>query len=466
MAHALREEDLDVIAEVEAREGLRARLLDPSFPKQTAFILDKSPRSAALCTRRAGKSWGIGAAFFEDSLDYPGANYLYLALTRMSAKNIMWRDILKTMNAKYEIKAHPNEAELTLTLETGGVIQLAGADATKEEMEKYLGGKYRGIVIDETGSFRQDVEKLVIENLEPALADWGGWLKLIGTPTALTESFFHKVTEGKVGGWNIHRWNTFDNPHMRDKWAKQVARLKETYGEALDLLPWYRRMYLGEWVTDHEALVYKYDERRNASDELPAGRYTYVLGVDLGFDDPTAFCLLAYNSHQKTSYVVEAYKRSGMLVSDIEQRIKHYQSRYPIYEIVIDNASKQFVEELKDRTGLAFEAAEKQGKAEIIEILNSEMLQGKIKLLPDTEPLKKELTSLIWDESKKPKREEHPRCENHCADAFLYAWRKSMAYMSVAPPKEPETDEERVDEWEEKEATRLAWEQQAEWWDY
>lgn len=446
-------------SELYLRQMLADKLVDHDFKPQADYIKDMSPRKVAFCTRRGGKSMGVGRDFIRDAYHYPGANYLYLALTRQTAKVIMWDDVFKSLNRSYDLGMVPNESELSLRLDNGAKIWLGGADSSISELQKKLGGKLRKAHIDEAGSFRQDVEALAIEYLEPALSDMQGQLSMSGTPTELNGTYFHKVTSGEIDhGWKVHTWNTFQNPHMREQWATQIARLENTYGkDLLYQLPWFRRMYLGEWVTDTDSLVYKYQHGRNSIDELPKGRYTYILGIDLGYDDATAFVLAAYNDFQKNLYFVEAFKQSGMDITAVARKIEHYQSKFDIYDMVVDNAAKQAVEELKNRFNLPLEAAEKHGKADYIEIMNGEFIEGKIKLVDPkgaTQPLAEEYVSLIWDESKKPKRLEHPRCPNHCSDGGLYAWRKHLAYMSEPAKTEP-TEQEKLDEWEEQEAQAM-----------
>lgn len=431
----------------------RPEIIDDNFPKQAAFIRSKAKRKAALCTRRAGKSYGIGLYLCEEALKTPRCTVLYLALTRDSARNIMWKDVLKDINYKHGLGAKVNETLLTMTLPNGSEIKLAGADATKEEMEKYLGGKYALIVIDEAGSFRQDMEKLVYENLEPAVADYDGTIVMIGTPTALTKSLFYDVTRPDVSrrekGWDVHHWTTFDNPYMKDKWDERMRRMLETKPEIVET-PGYKRMYLGQWVTDLDDLCYKFDPYKNTCQTLPdAKNYTYILGVDLGYSpDPSAFVVCAYSRYDKTLYFVEAYKKTEMIISAVADRIRYYQKRFDIHTIVIDNAAKQSVEELKQRFSLPLIAADKTGKADFIEIMNSELILSRIKVLPDAAELPEEWESLIWDE-KAAKRTEHPACDNHLADAALYAWRYAYSYLAEAAP-EKRTDEEIVEEWFER----------------
>ena len=355
-----------------------------------------------------------------------------------------------------------NEAELTATTPNGSVIYLLGADSTKDEMEKVLGGKLKLALIDEAGSFRQDLKQICYEMIEPALADYDGTLAMVGTPTALLDSFFHRVTDPRHKkpefAWQVHRWNTFDNPHMVANWTKRLAMLKETEPN-VEQTPWFRRMYLGEWVTDLSKMVYKFDDTKNRIDALPeAKQYHYVLGIDLGFDDPSAFVLCAYSEKDRNLYIIESHKSSKMIISDVAERIRYYQRHYPIHTMVIDNAAKQSVEELKQRFGLPLEAADKQGKAEFIEMMNSDFLLDRIKVVGQgAEGLVEEWKGLIWDDDpKNKKREEHPSCPNHNADAALYAWRHCLQYLSEPDAiTEMPTAEEQVNEWLERESERI-----------
>lgn len=389
------------------------KFYDEKFPEQKAYILDDSPRVDVLCTRRAGKSYGIGLKLYRAAFAVPECTCTYLGLTRKTSKKIMWKDVMKAINRQMGLGCKFNESELSITTPTGSIIYLEGADSGKDEMDKVLGGKLKLVVIDEAGSFRIDLNKLCYEMIEPALADYDGTLSLAGTPTDLLDSLFHKVTTNREGGWSHHEWDTLDNPHMRDVWEKRIQFLRDN-NPGIEETPSFRRMYKKEWVTDLSALVYKFDAKRNLAPFLPSGKPSYVLGIDLGFDDPTAFVVCAFYPHDTTLYVVETYKSSKMIISDVAERIRYYEKKYDIYRMVVDNASKQSVEELKQRYGLSLIAAEKRGKAEFIEIMNSELIMGKIKALDveETAPLREEWGSLIWDE-RSDKREEHPACDNH-----------------------------------------------------
>lgn len=442
-------EDAEIIlAELEAEfnSHYKPNFVDRSFRTQAAFIDDQNSRKAAQCTRRAGKSVGIGRCLLKESYDYPGASNLYLALTRGSAKNILWKDVLKSINRDLTLGIKFNEAELIARMPNDSQIMLAGADNSHSEMEKYLGGKYRCAVVDEGGSFRQDMRKIIYENLEPAVVDYNGWVGIIGTPTEIIQGLFFDICQGKEPGWSLHKWETQDNPYMREKWLKRIALLIETNPRVIET-PAFRRMYKNEWVIDKESLCYKYKVGFNDCDVIPEDADTHVLGIDLGFNDASAFVVGAFGQYDRDLYFKEAYKKSGMIISDVAQRIKYYIDKYNPIACVIDNASKQAVEELKQRFDLPLTAAEKTGKSDFIEMMNSDYIMGHIKhLTPTCNDLSKEQGALIWDDKAKPKWIEHPLCENHLSDAALYTWRYCYPYLAKAKPRK-KTELEVIDEW-------------------
>jgi hypothetical protein len=92
---------------------------------------------------------------------------------------------------------------------------------------------------------------------------------------------------------------------------------------------------------------------------------------------------------------------------------------------------------MRARSNIPFEYADKTGKVDFIEILNSELIQAKIKCHSTHKTLMNEWMSLVWKtEGNKiilPKKE-HPALPNHLCDAMLYAWRHTYTYHS-APAK-------------------------------
>jgi len=136
-----------VLAECERQLNTpRLKFYDNKFPEQKAYILDDSPRVGLLCTRRAGKSFGIGLKLFRAAFAEPQCTCTYIGLTRKTAKKIMWKDVFKSIDRKMNLGCKFNESELSITCPNGSIIYLEGADSGKDEMDKVLGGKLKLVV--------------------------------------------------------------------------------------------------------------------------------------------------------------------------------------------------------------------------------------------------------------------------------------------------------------------------------
>lgn len=429
-------------------------ILDHNFPKQTAFILDSSKRKAAQCSRRSGKSYGMGLYLFKEAIANPGVTCLYIALTRETAKRIMYKDVLKVINRNFGLHAVFNDVTLTVKLPNESVIYLLGLDQSDHEAEKLLGQKYKLAVIDESASYRVDLRDVVYGKLDPAMADLEGTICMIGTTSNITNGLFYDITNGKEPGWSVHKWDYRDNPYTKDKVEKQKQELISKNPAIADT-PLFKQMYLNEWVVDHDKLVYKFSESRNIIHQIPTQEYSHVLGVDLGYEDDTAFVVASYSTKDPNLYIQEAIKRKKLDITSVASMIKYLDSKYNFDRIVIDGSAKQAVEEMKARHGISLYPTEKSGKSDFIEIMNAELIQGTIKLVEDkTYDLVDEWKSLIWDD-RSVSRIENPTCPNHLSDATLYAWRYCYQYLftAKAPPK---TEEEKLDQWEEMEAEKLS----------
>jgi len=398
------------------------------FKQQFNFINDKSRFKAALCTRRAGKSFGIGAYLFKSAIENPETNQLYIALTRMSAKKIMWRDVLRKINRELGINAKANNTELSLELPNGSMIYLMGMDSTSEEKEKILGQKYKLAVVDESASFKQDLELLVQSSLRPTLADERGTLAMIGTPSSLLNSYFFKVTNGLIPEFKVHKWSAWDNPHIKKQWREELDFIEKN-NPAFKETPSFKQMYLGEWFVDETKLIIPVTQH-NLINQAPIGDYKHVIGVDLGYNDATAFTVTGYRAHDSNLYYFESYKKTKLIISDVAFQIKLLMKKYSYSRIVIDGANKQAIEELRQRHNLPFiETAEKTAKAHYLDMLKSDVITGVIKIVEsECMPLIDEWSKLIWNDNAK-KREENPACENHCSDSALYAWRDAINYI-------------------------------------
>ncbi len=415
-------------------------LISSAFSQQKAFIQDPAKLKALFCTRRAAKSFTAGLYLVHEALANPGCNLLFIGLTRLSAKGILWKDILRVIDRRQGLSCRFNLAELTMTFPNGSVIRLSGIDADEEEMNKLLGMKYRLVCIDEASMYSIDLRNLVYGVLKPAMTDPNaegdrGTICLMGTSSNFTRGLFYDITTGKEPGWSLHTWSAHDNPHVAKQWAeelKEIATLRPGYMET----PQYKQWYLNLWVVDEGKLVYRFNPEHNWFKNRPMlepSGWTYVLGVDLGWEDDNAFVLCGYHVVSPILFVIKVEAKRRQTFDQVSETILAFMAdkEYPISKVIIDGANKQGVESMRQRSAIPFEYADKRDKATFIELLNADLVQAKIKLSPECGPLADEMMALVWktdgDKIILPKKE-HPALPNHRCDAFLYAWRHCYTY--------------------------------------
>jgi phage terminase large subunit-like protein len=408
------------------------------FDKQLEFALSPSRFIAAVCSRRAGKTTVCAVKAMQELLNVPGSIGLYLALTDRSVEDIFMPTIMPLVT-RYKIKCKVNRDEIIF--DNGSKLLVCGANHI-HKIETFRGIKLLFCIIDEAASFSEKIlHYLVDEIVGPALSDHQGQLMLIGTPAAHCIGMFYDVTQGTEPIWIVKRWTAFDNPYMRDNFKKdaELFCLRKQCDRAH---PKFRREYLGEWCADDESLMI-----RSFSTELPISHYSQdnwrsVIGIDFGFNDETAFSVLAWARNNPKTYVLECFGITKSSVSQIAQQLQRLKYKYKPVAIVGDPAgsSKIMMLEFKEKYGIFMDSAQKTNKAHYIEILNDALVNKSLVLHPETTlELQKEMRNVVWNEER-TREQEGMKCDQ--LDATLYAYREALGYTEKIPVKIIKTQED------------------------
>ena len=298
------------------------------FPEQIAFIRDQATYKTAVCSRRAGKTIACAVDLIDTALQKPKCASLYITLSRLNAKRIIWSEILD-INRKHELGGVPNETELSIKFKNDHIIYFSGAK-DKTEVEKYRGFPLVKVYIDEAQAFRPYIESLVDDVLSKSLFDYDGTLCLIGTPSPVPVGYFYNSSQS--ANWSHHGWTMLQNPWLEKKSGKKPMDLILRDCKRMGVLPSdpkIQRECFGKWVTDSNSLVFKYEEVRNHFDKFEPKNAQYVIGVDLGYNDADAIAVIGWN---------QAYHYPGST--------ERPSATHLIYEKAI---TKQGVTELADR---------------------------------------------------------------------------------------------------------------------
>lgn len=440
------------------------RLEDHLFAEQLAFVTDTTATKVAVCSRRAGKTTACAADLVHTAISNPNTVSLYITLSRNNAKKIIWKEI-KNLNKAHKLGGVENLSELSITFPNGAVIYLSGAKDSSE-IEKFRGLALKLVYIDEAQSFREYIQELINDILAPALMDYSGTLNIIGTPGPIPSGFFHDCFK-EGSNWSKHHWTFFNNPFIiqKSKISHQQMLDRELKRRGVSSTdPSIQREFFGRFVLDSDSLLVHYNEKLNHYDKLPENRkYTYILGIDLGFDDADALSILAWSEDAATTYLVEEIVVPQQGITELVKQIEGLQAKYDISKMVIDQGGlgKKIAEELRRRHSIPVEPADKARKMENIALLNDALRTGRFKAKSDSKFAQDSyLVEIDRDKSTPDRVKVSDKYHSDIIDAVLYSFRESPAYTYQSPlakhkPGTPEWAQEQETEMFEKELEGL-----------
>lgn len=427
------------------------------FKEQLEFVQDPAPFKTAVCSRRAGKTVACAGDLIDTALKQPGVICLYITLSRSNAKRIIWPEIQR-LDREYRLGGRPDNTDLSMHFPNGSIIYLSGAK-DESEIEKFRGLAIRKCYIDESQSFRAHISRLIDDILAPALMDYAGSLSLIGTPGPIPAGFFYDCSLNE--SWSNHAWTFWNNPYIalkakiphRDLLNRELTRRGVTTDD-----PSIQREWFGKWVMDSESLLIQYDEKKNHFDELPPGKWNYIMGIDLGFVDADAIAILAWCESSAATYLLEERVVAKQGLTELAQSIEALRARLEISKMVIDEGGlgKKLAEELRRRFQIPVQPADKARKMENIAFLNDALRTSRFKAKKNSSFAQDSYLLEIDREKTTPERiRVKDTFHSDIIDAVLYAFKESPAFTYQAPvlkPKHgtPEWAIEQVSEMERK----------------
>jgi hypothetical protein len=219
-----------ILAKRRARRDASARppLTSRQFGEQRAFWSSQRQLSAAICSRRAGKSRGGNEEWVERAWRQQHGRYLYINATRAEAMRIAWTgargDGMLPLAKGLGVPIKVNNTELSICFtDIDSWIYLLGVD-DEASVDKALGTPWHGVWWDEAQKIPTKFSSKIREALLPALLDYGGHLKLTGTADRKMSGLFYDVTRTesakRAPGWDVHHWTLLHNPYWGR--AKQI----------------------------------------------------------------------------------------------------------------------------------------------------------------------------------------------------------------------------------------------------
>jgi hypothetical protein len=456
-------------------------------PPIRAFFDDPSDQVVAPTGRRAGATRAGVKHLLRRLATTPGGRFLYIIDTRDEAKRLIWfgnrQDGIFPLTWKlgWQESGFVRLWEGTLTVRIPSLdswLWIFGAD-DERGVRKALGGTYHEAWWDEAQKIQPKLAPVIREVFIPALLDFGGRLRLSGTPVRQMVGLFYDITqpdmEARPDGWQNHHFNLLDNPYFgatrEERWKRGIVQLAKRLGVATDA-PIILREGLGKWTADDANFIYAVHSvdsrtltyaparyRENGEIDLDAALldlpgdwhdYFFCLAADIGWDDPFAKVLWAWHPHDPTLYEVLSWQRSELDDDEQAAQLRQVLDRVHCAVVTADASgpakpsvkgwSRKFVE----RYRIPVIEAEKSNKRGAQRAFNTDIKGGRVKFREGGQMLA-DMKILQWSPISNATGQQVEASGHHkythSTDAGLYGHRMSYAYRGVPLPPPPSADE-------------------------
>ena len=284
--------------------------------------------SGAL-SRRQGKTY-IANIIGQLTVLVPGSNVLLMSpnysLSQISfdlQRNLIKHFDLEVVrdNAKYRVIELSNNS----TIRMGSINQV----------DSVVGRSYDLIIFDEAAL--TDGREAFNVALRPTLDKDNSKALFISTPRGRNNwfaDFFHRGFNDEFPEWISIKATYHENPRLSEDDISEAKKSMSTAEFAQEYLADFNT-YEGQiWNFDYEACVTNTDQFK------PEGMDIFA-GLDVGYKDPTAFCVIAYDWDSELYYILDEYIDSERTTEQHATEIRKLIDKWDIDYIYIDSAAQQ-----------------------------------------------------------------------------------------------------------------------------
>lgn len=349
------------------------------------------------------------------------------------ARAIQWMTLHKDVRWK--------SSEKKMIFPSGAIIQFGYLDK-EEDKYRYQSSAFQFIGFDELTQFAESQYTYLFSRLrKPAGMNVPLRIRGATNPGGLGGKWVKNrfIDNGKVfsHGMEISAEDAVfvqsllrDNPYVdEDGYRKSLSKLDKVTRLQLED---------GNWLIEGSTKIYSINAERNVIPKVDSSFDNYILGLDFGFNDSTAFAILGWSTRSKVVTVVRTFEVPGETPSQIAERISMLERQYKFNRIVGDMSGlgKGYAEEARARYSIPISPAEKHNKRGYISLFAGELLDGHVKIFdgPSNELMLEQVSQLVWNADRTDLALHQ---DDHIHDAVLYAWRECRAYSEEGTPVKP-----------------------------
>ena len=384
-----------------------------ALPSQIAIInAINNPKyrfvSAAI-SRRQGKTYIANIIGQLVSL-IPNANILIMS-PNYSLSQISF-DLQRNLIKHFDLEVTKDNAkDKVIEISNGSTIRMGSVN----QVDSCVGRSYNLIIFDEAAL--ADGKDAFNVALRPTLDTDNSKAIFISTPRGKNNwfaEFFDRGYDDEFKEWASIRATYKDNPRMSQS---DIDEARKTMSDAE-----FRQEYEADFNT-YEGQVWNFDYESctGSLKEMDTSKMDIFAGLDVGYRDPTAFCVLAYDWDEEKYYLLDEYLDAERTTEQHAKEIQMMIDMWDIDYIYIDSAAQQTRFDFAQN----YDISTVNAKKSILDgIAHVEGIVDNNKLIVDQECLESlaSLDQYQWDPNPnllKEKPKHNRAC--HMADAIRYA---------------------------------------------
>ena len=284
---------------------------------------------SAAVSRRQGKTYIANIIGQLVSL-VPNTNILIMspnyALSQISFD--LQRQLIKHFDLEV---TKDNAKDKVIEISNGSTVRMGSIN----QVDSCVGRSYDLIIFDEAAL--ADGKDAFNVALRPTLDKDNSKAIFISTPRGRNNwfsEFFYRGFSDEFPEWCSIRATYKDNPRMSES---DISEARKSMSEAE-----FRQEYEADFNT-YEGQIWKFNFEENVKDlsNFETKRMDVFAGLDVGYKDPTAMCVVAYDWDEDKYYLVDEYFNAERTTEQHATEIKKLIDRWDIDFVYIDSAAQQ-----------------------------------------------------------------------------------------------------------------------------
>lgn len=306
--------------------------IQPNSSQSAIINAINNPKYRFVCaavSRRQGKTYIANIIGQLVSL-VPGSHILLMS-PNYSLSQISF-DLQRNLIKHFGLEVvKDNAKDKVIELSNGSTVRMGSVN----QVDSVVGRSYDLIIFDEAALVNgRDAFNVA---LRPTLDKENSKAIFISTPRGRNNwfaEFYYRGFSDEFPEWASLRATYHENPRLSEQ---DIDEARKSMSEA---------EFSQEYEADfniYEGQVWAFDHEECVADlaDFETKRMDVFAGLDVGYKDPTAFCVIAYDWDEEKYYVVDEYLDAERTTEQHAVQIRKLVSKWNIDYIYIDSAAQQ-----------------------------------------------------------------------------------------------------------------------------